>query len=223
MNIYAFFDDVDEAWINKNDENLLIDLWKKSWIKYGWNPIILNLQDSKKHKDYDHFLNKINNYPTIHSRKYIEICYLRWLAIANIGGWYTDIDMINYGFLPFDPQDKVVTCSYTICPTTLYMNKYKYNKYIIDALQNYSFADNHVYDKSKDNITFKNTSDMLILHNEKISNKIDLCLNNQCDYNEGVDWNKHSIIHFHHGCFNINKMKRHEIILDYERNNRFKN
>ena len=223
MNIYAFFDPIHEL-IN-NDYKKMIQLWKKSWINQGWNPIILTLEDCKKNPDYNNYYNIINQYPSIHNKQYINLCYLRWLAIANVGGWYTDVDMINYGFKPFDPNDKVVTCSATICPTTLHMPKEKYTKYIIETIKNYSFEDEHLYDKSltENTESVKNTTDALILLNNKIWRYIDIWLENQCDYDTKYDWNKHQIIHFHGGCFNSDKMKKHEIILEYEKNNRFKN
>lgn len=221
MNIYAFYEKIN----NEIDIEYqkIIEIWKNSWQSNGWNPIILTLEDSKKHPDFQNFYNVIDKYPSIHHKQYIDMCYLRWLAIANLGGWYTDVDMINYGFKPIDYADQVVSCSHNICPTTIYMPKEKYQKYIVDSLKFYDFNDEDVYDSQPENKNkIKNTSDMLILHNKKIYKKIDIVLNNQCDYDICHDWNKYSIIHFHGGCYNADKMKRHEIILDYKNNNRFK-
>ncbi len=31
MNVYAFYEPINEPWIDQNDQKILIDLWKKSW------------------------------------------------------------------------------------------------------------------------------------------------------------------------------------------------
>jgi hypothetical protein len=222
MNIYAFYEKID----NEIDAEYqkIIEIWKNSWRSNGWNPIILTLEDSKKHPDFQNFYNIINKYSSIHQKQYIDMCYLRWLAIANLGGWYTDIDMINFGFKPVDYIDQIVSCSHCVCPSTIYMTKEKYQKYIVESLKFYDFNDKDVYDSQPNNKSkIKNTSDMLILHNKKIYEKIDIKLNNQCDYDIHHKWNNYSIIHFHSACFNANKMKRHEIILEYGKTNHFKN
>lgn len=211
MNIYAFYEKIDGE--IDNEYQKIIEIWKKSWSDNGWNPIILTLEDSKKHPDFEIFYNTIKNYPSIHEKKYIDMCYLRWLAIANLGGWYTDIDMINYGFKPISYNDEIVSCSPNICPTTIYMSKENYEKYIINILKNYDFPENDCYDCYENNC--KNTSDMLILHNKKIYNNIDIMLDVQCDFDVNKDWKKYSILHFHGGCFESNSKKRSEIIKNY--------
>ncbi len=214
MNIYAFYENIN----NEIDIEYqkIIEIWKKSWSRNGWNPIILTLEDSKKHPDFEDYYNIIKNYPSIHEKKYIDMCYLRWLAIAHVGGWYTDIDMINYGFKPINYTDEIVSCSYNICPTTIYMSRENYQKYIVDTLKNYDFPENDFYDKITDNENnCKYTSDMLILHNKKIYNNINVILNIQCDYDVDKDWKKYSVIHFHGGCFNSNSKKRSDIIKEY--------
>ena len=45
MNIYAFYDAIDEPWINHADQNALIEIWKKSWSYYGWTPVVYGIKE----------------------------------------------------------------------------------------------------------------------------------------------------------------------------------
>lgn len=213
MNIYAFYEKIDDK--IDIEYKKIIKLWKDSWSKNGWNPIVLNLNDSKKHPEYEDFYDIIQQHPSIHKRNYIDLCYLRWLAIANLGGWYTDIDMININFKPINFTNEFVTTSYptVVCPATLYMPKEKYQKYIVDTLQNYRFPCNHVYDKNEK--TNLGTSDMMIIYNHKIYKHLDKSLEIQCDYNKDINWKKFKIVHFHGGCLYSDVKSRSTIIKEY--------
>lgn len=211
--IYAFYEKINDQ--IDSEYQKIIELWKNSWIKNGWEPIILNLNDSKKHPDYESFYNIIKNYPSIHNKEYIDLCYLRWLAIANIGGWYTDVDMINIDFKPIDFNNEFVTASYptVVCPSTIYMPKYKYEKNIIDILKNYNFPENHAYDKNEK--INKGTSDMMIIFNHEVYKKLDKSLEIQCDYNLEVQSQNFKIVHFHGGCLYSDIKPRSVIIKNY--------
>ena len=44
MNIYTFYEEIED--INKEEQNEMIDIWKESWSKFGWNPIVLSKSDT---------------------------------------------------------------------------------------------------------------------------------------------------------------------------------
>ena len=217
MNICAFYNKIDDPYFDQEYEKI-VDIWKKSWYDNGWNPIVLNLEDSKKHPKFEEYYKKIDTYPSIHRKIYLDLCYLKWLAIANRGGWFTDIDMININFKPQSFTSESVSCSLNVCPSTIYMTKENYEEKIVDTIFNYDFPDGDVYDKHPihgDVDKSKYTSDMLILFNKRVIDKFDKNLENQFDCTYDIDYSKYSILHFHGGCLQANIKPRSEIMLQY--------
>lgn len=109
MKIYTYYED-----INFKSQNQLLDLWKLSWLKQGFEPIILNLNHAKKHpyfKEFDTEMREI--YYTITGKKiskYGMSCWFRWLAYAtqNEEKFYvSDYDAINVNFQPVEPNDNL--------------------------------------------------------------------------------------------------------------------
>jgi hypothetical protein len=98
MNIYTFYEEIED--INKEEQKEMIDIWKESWSKFGWNPIVLSNSDTSLS---DEQYKLISNLPTVNNPIYEITCYLRWNAMSNIGGgWMSDYDVINCGFTPED-------------------------------------------------------------------------------------------------------------------------
>ena len=48
MKIYTYYQGVNFA-----EQNELINLWKISWSRHGYDPIVLNLKDAKKHPYFE--------------------------------------------------------------------------------------------------------------------------------------------------------------------------
>lgn len=109
MKIYTYYQD-----INFNEQNELIDLWKISWSRHGYDPIVLNLEDAKKHAYF-------NTLDTEMRRIYKEIigtditeygmsCWFRWLAYATQQEeffYVSDYDAINVNFPITKPREKL--------------------------------------------------------------------------------------------------------------------
>ena len=96
MNIYTYYDEVLENQIE------IIEIWKESWRKNGWNPIVLD-QQSINCSDVE--IEYLENLPSVNPKKYEMACFLRWNAMSNIGGgWMCDYDVINLGFSPDDSK-----------------------------------------------------------------------------------------------------------------------
>ena len=88
----------------------MIDIWKKSWQKHGWNPIVLNEEFAKRNE----LFNKLdldnpyaNFYKTVPKTQWLyhRSCYCRLLAYCqyvreNGATLYADYDVMNYGFTP---------------------------------------------------------------------------------------------------------------------------
>ena len=95
MNVFTYYDDF------KNRKDPLIDLWRESWSKHGWTPVVLTPEDVKPHPNHAAFVEAVARLPTVNNRKYELACYVRHLAMSMVGGGLlTDYDVMCYGFTP---------------------------------------------------------------------------------------------------------------------------
>lgn len=109
MKIYTYYQN-----INHSLQNELIDLWKFSWSRQGYDPIVLNLEDAKKHlyfETLDTEMRKISNEITGKQiTDYGMSCWFRWLAYATQTEekfYVSDYDAINVNFPITEPNDKL--------------------------------------------------------------------------------------------------------------------
>lgn len=99
MIINCYYDELTD---NPSREEELINIWKKSWSKFGWKPNVLSKENIKVDKSH---ISKLENLPTVNNRGYENACYLRWLAMSQIGGgWMCDYDVVNNGFTPLEAK-----------------------------------------------------------------------------------------------------------------------
>jgi len=109
MKIYTYYEN-----INFNSQEELINLWKFSWKKQGYEPIVLTKSDAEKHKYYETFVSKLKK---IHYqitgenlKPYGLSCYLRWLAYASQEDetfYVSDYDVININYPIRKPINKI--------------------------------------------------------------------------------------------------------------------
>lgn len=101
MKIYTYYED-----INFNKQNELLELWKLSWEKEGFEVGVLGLEDAKKSKDYDVFCEQMRSIFKIITGKELSSyglsCFARWLAYSTIEDkdsrfFVSDYDVINSG------------------------------------------------------------------------------------------------------------------------------
>ena len=109
MKIYTYYED-----INFNKQNELLELWKLSWSRQGYEPIVLNLEDAKKHSYYTEMSAELQNLANEIAGKQISIygmsCWFRWLAYATQKDekfYVSDYDAINVNFPITEPNDKL--------------------------------------------------------------------------------------------------------------------
>ncbi len=109
MKIYTYYQD-----INFSTQNELIDLWKTSWSRQGYEPIVLNLQDAKKHSYFDTLNIEMRRIFKVITKKeigdYGMSCWLRWLSYAaqkEEKFYVSDYDAINVNFPVAEPNDKL--------------------------------------------------------------------------------------------------------------------
>jgi hypothetical protein len=134
MNIYTFYAKIEDS--IHEDQLRLINIWKKSWSYYGWNPVVIYPEDLINKRQYNELKTVCTNFPTVNHTTYELYCFLRWLSLLDLGGWFTDYDVINYGFEPLDYDNKIVTTTFQIGGSTVYGPKSFYEN-VISTIINY--------------------------------------------------------------------------------------
>jgi hypothetical protein len=77
----------------------LLDLCRESWKKRGFELKILNESDAWEHPGYAEYNRKICALPSINPPGYDRACFMRWMAMAHVGGGLMiDYDVVNYAF-----------------------------------------------------------------------------------------------------------------------------
>eukprot|EP00549_Striatella_unipunctata_P001312 CAMPEP_0118686640 /NCGR_PEP_ID=MMETSP0800-20121206/7928_1 /TAXON_ID=210618 ORGANISM="Striatella unipunctata, Strain CCMP2910" /NCGR_SAMPLE_ID=MMETSP0800 /ASSEMBLY_ACC=CAM_ASM_000638 /LENGTH=547 /DNA_ID=CAMNT_0006583713 /DNA_START=54 /DNA_END=1698 /DNA_ORIENTATION=+ len=94
--IFTFFDDMDPGNNDqfrskmRNVDHQLLDNWKSAWSSAGFEPQVLTLQDAERHPRYEEFMEIMSGITLIGDGtpegRYNELCFLRWLAMASVGG-----------------------------------------------------------------------------------------------------------------------------------------
>jgi hypothetical protein len=107
MRVYTYYMPI--GLYDEYSQRKLIEVWARSWSKFGWEPIVLNEGDAQQHPWYWDYKAHVWNLPTEYGHDYEGSCFLRWLAMAaqatdGGGGMMTDYDVINYGLSPMPPD-----------------------------------------------------------------------------------------------------------------------
>lgn len=209
MNIYTFYEKIYES--DDSAQLEMIQIWKESWSYYGWTPIVLDMKDVMHHVLYEKMKNVCSKFPTTNNPIYELYCFLRWLSMDNRGGWFTDYDIINYGFKPIDYGNKVVTTSYQLGGNTIY-GPQNFYKEIINAILSYKIDEMDFI--NIDGVKTPHISDMHLLTNLMIKKLliVDECLDQEKCY--GLDGYKNcKLIHYANSYIPKNK-NRLSIIKD---------
>lgn len=109
MKIYTYYQN-----INHPSQQELIDLWKISWSRKGYKPIVLGPEDAKKHSYFETLNTDIRKIYTEITNKQISnygmSCWFRWLAYSTQTEekfYVSDYDVINVNFPIAEPIDKL--------------------------------------------------------------------------------------------------------------------
>jgi hypothetical protein len=105
-------------------------MWRKTWCCYGWEPKVYQLKDIINHPRYEDLLKKVSSFPTVNDSEYEKMCYVRWLCMIDKTGWFTDYDVMNYGFRPTSFGDKLVSTGRYVGGWSLYVTKNMHKKFI---------------------------------------------------------------------------------------------
>lgn len=103
--IYAYYES-----LQANDQAIEFskaNLWKDSWTRAGWNPVMLNSSHAQISPQRIKLQKKLlQTYPLLDKTKNesIEVIQLRYNRLCAIhaagGGWVSDYDVLNYEFTP---------------------------------------------------------------------------------------------------------------------------
>lgn len=98
--IFTFYEPVD--YLQYQDPGSLLEAWKEAWSNAGFQPIVLSLQDSKRHPNYKHILPMLDGIQFKGGNdKFNFLCFLRWVAVSNSGGgWMADYDTFPLNIEP---------------------------------------------------------------------------------------------------------------------------
>ncbi|GAQ84856.1 hypothetical protein KFL_002090080 [Klebsormidium nitens] len=99
--VYTYFEPTQEAPLEMVKLHRLAQVWRKNWYRAGWKPYVIGEDEARDHPLYQELREKFRLLPTVNDRFYELQCYLRWVAMANLGGGFmSDYDILNYGFPP---------------------------------------------------------------------------------------------------------------------------
>ncbi len=88
--VYTFVGHSDASKLTKEEQSML-RVWLKSWYEIGWEPLVLFYDAAERHKEYAKLYNEL----TSKSKTATPQVYIRYLAMANVGGgWLSDFDVI---------------------------------------------------------------------------------------------------------------------------------
>ena len=85
----------------------LLNLWAETWQAGGFDTQILSEEDARSHPGYKYFNDRVSRFPTVNPREYERACFIRHLAMANIGGGLAvDYDVMLMNHIPeFEPVE----------------------------------------------------------------------------------------------------------------------
>jgi hypothetical protein len=123
--IYTFFDST------KPEDLKLLEIWKKSWSAYGWNPVVLNIQHAMQHPKFKNYETTFSQFPSVDNDM---SCYYRLIAMIVVdGGFMSDFHVINYGFLYPTTWDWQFTTHEATVPSLVSASREEYQR-VVDLM-----------------------------------------------------------------------------------------
>lgn len=95
MTIHGYWTTVPQH--NLVDELKLVLLWQRAWQAMGWQTRVLNEHHARQHRFFLEYEAAISKLPSTNPAPYERACWMRWLALAQVGGgWMSDFDVMPY-------------------------------------------------------------------------------------------------------------------------------
>ena len=105
MQISTFFEDIGFRSQSGYLTDILAvrEIHDDSFAAHGWHVTHVSLEHARQHPAYADFASMDALYRLSRNNlEYTRICYMRWLAYAQVGADFADLDVINFGFAPSD-------------------------------------------------------------------------------------------------------------------------
>ncbi len=96
--VYTYYEDVGlKSGSDLEMEKIL--MWKSWYYSRGWYPIVLNQTDALLLPNASSYEAAFRALPTVNPKEYEVTCYLRWMALAQVGGGlFLDYDILDFSF-----------------------------------------------------------------------------------------------------------------------------
>jgi hypothetical protein len=73
----------------------LLELWRRSWARFGWRTVVLSRGDAERHPKWPDYAAAVSKFPTTNLKGYEAANYHRWMAMAVVGGGFmSDADVL---------------------------------------------------------------------------------------------------------------------------------
>jgi hypothetical protein len=124
--VVTYFTPIPELW-DPDSQWKLIDVWRRSWQKAGWNTVVLQEADVCSHPRFDFFYEHFNAKPSEYGHLYTNACWLRWLGAHHYGALrgipilLSDYDVTNHGLAPLPPWENEMTIFCDEPPMSIFM------------------------------------------------------------------------------------------------------
>lgn len=83
---------------NKSNELDLLHLWRGSWSARDVETRVITEQDAAAHPYFTEYREAVSKLPSVNTPEYELACWLRWLALAHVGGGFmSDYDVFANG------------------------------------------------------------------------------------------------------------------------------
>lgn len=197
MNIYTYFVQVPE--INYDGEIKVLEAWKETWSKAGWNPVVLTKDRAESSPRFKWYDEQIRRNPFMNSDTYESACFHRWLAMTECGGGvHSDYDCLNNGLTPEDMMPHLEKGDMTVFEPphvpSLVCGSYREFQRMVDL-----FAEFDLKDYRPDMLAHTRNgtaaSDMLIIANKPESVKKSKVV---WEFEKEPSWESAKAIHFSH-------------------------
>jgi hypothetical protein len=179
--VFTYFQDFGSE--NSRLHLQLIDIFIRNWQGHDFQVEVLSEADAKKSPLYKNFRKIISRYPTVNSKEYEQACFLRWLALAEVGGnFLTDYDVMNFGFHAenyraivshhnYTGNEKIINFDVGRVPCAVHVEGALEPNGLIEILSNKILAR-----KAETEINgFRHVSDMHMFANLKIGDSVEVC------------------------------------------------
>lgn len=156
---YTYYQKLDQP---ENQEDL-IELCKLSWNINGWDFEVLDISHAESHPFYSEYEKIMSSLNFINSPLYEKSCFMRWLAMASVGGGVMiDYDVVNLGFSDFfnHYDEKNITLLQKKCPCVVYGNEDQY----LDVCKRFCKLVDSPYVVVKNQEGTTHTSDMIMIN-----------------------------------------------------------